>query len=437
MPPYQSFATLITSRRLCQAAKQLLGHRPGSSTDDPLITWLLRCPPRGRRRRRWSWIRRGCVVRRSGHSGRCDSPRHPDSHIRYRAFATLRRSARGLLLVSLLLWPAQSAAQSATNTTFGGRATVARARVATPPPLGPQSIVLSDTGDLDSTGGAKDATLLEERVPDLLSVRVLHASTVGQGQRSDSEASVADLSLTVGGNSIAADFLMARATAECKNGTASVGGSSEIVNLAVNGQTIVVSGQPNETIQVGPVTVIINEQPSSVTGKIVNALHVVVDGVADVVISSAHADVTCGGPVCPGRDFVTGGGWITTPSGEKGNFGVAGGIKNGALWGHLTYIDHGQNGPKVKGTGVQPTLTLRRRRVISRAQPSSTVSLGSPIRWMWLITVSLVAMIPLRSGCAATGCAGPTTCTMRPAHPWAAATSNSIRRVRALSGPRC
>lgn len=31
---------------------------------------------------------------------------------------------------------------------------------------------------------------------------------------------------------------------------------------------------------------------------------------------------------------------------------MAGGIKNGGFWGHLTYIDHGPNGPKVKGTGV-------------------------------------------------------------------------------------
>jgi hypothetical protein len=30
---------------------------------------------------------------------------------------------------------------------------------------------------------------------------------------------------------------------------------------------------------------------------------------------------------------------------------VAGGLKNGAGWGHLTYIDHG-TGLKVKGTGV-------------------------------------------------------------------------------------
>jgi len=75
--------------------------------------------------------------------------------------------------------------------------------------------------------------------------------------------------------------------------------------------------------------------------------------VADVVVSSAHADIVClGQPNCDSaRDFVTGGGCITgTPSGAKGTFGVAGGVKNGALWGHLTYIDH--NGMKVKGTGV-------------------------------------------------------------------------------------
>jgi len=51
-------------------------------------------------------------------------------------------------------------------------------------------------------------------------------------------------------------------------------------------------------------------------------------------------------------DFVTGSGSITTASGAKGTFGVAGGIKNGALWGHLTYTDHGRNGPKAKGTSV-------------------------------------------------------------------------------------
>src|SRR5437016_9874506 len=85
----------------------------------------------------------------------------------------------------------------------------------------------------------------------------------------------------------------------------------------------------------------------------VNALHVLIPGVADVVIASAHADVGCGQKACdPSKEFVTGGGWITgTPSGARANFAVAGGMKNNGLWGHLTFIDHGK-GLKVKGTGV-------------------------------------------------------------------------------------
>ena len=251
-----------------------------------------------------------------------------------------------LLLMGLLFWPAQSA--SANNTTFSGRATVVDATV-----LGIQTVI-SDTGPLPPSGGAQDATLLSASVPGLLAAEVLHASTVGQGQRSSSEASVANVTLTVGGNTITAGLLQARATAECHNGVASVSGSSDIVDLVVNGQAIVVSGAPNQTIALPIGSIIINEQRSANAGDLtVNALHVVIDGVANVIISSAHADITCGGPVCPGGDFVTGGGWITgTPSGAKGNFGVAGGIKNGGLWGHLTYIDHGPGGPKVKGTGV-------------------------------------------------------------------------------------
>ena len=61
-----------------------------------------------------------------------------------------------LLLMSLLFWPAQSA--SANNTTFSGEATVVQATV-----LGLPPVVLSDTGALDSTGGAREASLLDAR----------------------------------------------------------------------------------------------------------------------------------------------------------------------------------------------------------------------------------------------------------------------------------
>jgi len=136
-----------------------------------------------------------------------------------------------------------------------------------------------------------------------------------------------------------------------------VSGSSDIASLVVNGHAVTVSGQPNQTISLPNGQLVINEQSSSLaghTGSItVHALHLTVAGIADVIVSSAHADITCVGKPACGSDFVTGGGWITgTPSGAKGTFGVAGGLKQGGLWGHLVYIDHGAGGPSVKGTGV-------------------------------------------------------------------------------------
>ena len=64
-----------------------------------------------------------------------------------------------------------------------------------------------------------------------------------------------------------------------------------------------------------------------------------------------------GGEQVP-SDFVTGGGFIfCTPSGGRGNFGVGGGVKNGAFWGHLNYLDHDM-GLHVKGTSVTDYLRV-------------------------------------------------------------------------------
>lgn len=253
-----------------------------------------------------------------------------------------------------------SAAPASQATSYSGRATVVQATV-----LGLPPVVLVDA-TLPSSGGAEEASLVNANVPGLLTAEVLHASTVGQGNASRSEASVAELTLTVAGNTISADFLQARAAAMCTGDGATTSGSSELTALSVNGETITISGAPNQTVSLGVVTVIINEQTSGPGDITVNALHVIVPGVAgvggaDVIVSSAHADITCQPapvppqppPGCPGGDFVTGGGWITgTQSSAKANFAVAGGIKQGSFWGHLTYNDHGANGPQVKGTGV-------------------------------------------------------------------------------------
>src|SRR6266404_1565270 len=236
---------------------------------------------------------------------------------------------------------------SSQNTTYSGRATVVQATVLAGTSIAP--ITLVDAGPLPSSGGADKETLLEASVPGLLTAEVLHAATFGQGSRSSSEASVAELAVTAGGNTVSAGFLMARAEAKCTDGTASASGSSEIARLGINGQTIVVSGAPNQTIALPNGRVIINEQQGAPGDITVNALHIVVDVIADVVIASAHADISCPTvpptppPTCP--DFVTGGGWIVgTPSGARANFAVAGGVKDSALSGHLNFIDHGPNG---------------------------------------------------------------------------------------------
>jgi hypothetical protein len=262
------------------------------------------------------------------------------------------------------LTPAPSAlTSSSAQTTFSGQATVLRAQVLNLP-----LIVLGNAGPLPESGGSESSTLLAVSVPSEqtggvlgVSAEVGHTATVGQGKKSRSEASVAEVSMVVAGNAIEAAFLRSQAEATCDGaGGASASGGSEIAHLKIAGQDVTVSGEPNQTINLPNGKVIINEQSRSGSGNqadiTVNALHVIIFNplgeppVADVVISSAHADISCASCTDRGDDFTTGGGWITTASGTKANLAVAGGIKNGAFWGHLTYIDHG--GSKVKGTGV-------------------------------------------------------------------------------------
>jgi hypothetical protein len=275
---------------------------------------------------------------------------------------TMKEAFLAALTIVLLYWPNTAAASCST---FGGRAAVVQANA-----LGIGSVVLSDTGNLDSTGGVKTASLLGASVDGLVAVNVMHAAAIAKEDYSQSEASVANLNLTVAGNIISADFLVPRAIAYCGRSGAEVSASSEIDGLVVNGQTIPVTGSPNQTLSLpGSVMIILNEQNSSVQdqdGSItVNALHVTVPGGVDAVIASSFAAVS-GSPL-PIRprlgivgggggegpcDFVTGGGWISNiPSGGKGTFGVGGGMRHGESWGHLEYHDHG-TGMNVHGTGV-------------------------------------------------------------------------------------
>jgi len=88
----------------------------------------------------------------------------------------------------------------------------------------------------------------------------------------------------------------------------------------------------------------------------VNALHLTGVGLLngnEVIVSSAHSDITCGVTLPPvSKDFMTGGGFIIV-NGAHANFGFVAGFKPGEsiVSGQLNYIDH-SSGNHVKSTSV-------------------------------------------------------------------------------------
>lgn len=255
-----------------------------------------------------------------------------------------------MLVLCLFVLGVQTTA-AAQQTTYSGRATVLGATI-----LGiPATLV--DTGPLPANGGFLNASLLTLPLPPVINAGIAHATTVGQSNYTRSDAGVADVSINVAGLTIGADLLMGSAEALCAKATkASVNGNSVVVNLTLNGQPIVVDGQPNQTVQLplGLGQIVINEQTQSVNGGgasiSVNALHVVVNGIADIVIGHAEAGVECARRnQCPTRNSASGMGQITLSNG-KATFAFAGGIKNNSFFGHLKYDD--KNGTKLNGATV-------------------------------------------------------------------------------------
>jgi hypothetical protein len=178
--------------------------------------------------------------------------------------------------------PASAAAQS-----VHGQAKAVHAVVFTL--LGGATVTaLADTGTLGDGADAREASQPAGQVSSMLSGTTLHAATIGWPDQVASEASLADLALRLPGATIGADFVMARANAV--QGAAGIG-SVDISNLSINGIPIDVTGAPNQTIAVPGGRIILNEQQASASGTVVNAVHVVIAGVADVVIASATAGI--------------------------------------------------------------------------------------------------------------------------------------------------
>src|SRR6267378_6906595 len=151
------------------------------------------------------------------------------------------------------------------------------------------------------------------------------------------------VALTVTGNQISSDFLMARSTAACGP---TVGGTSELLNLVINAQSITVTGAANQTVALSNGSVIINEQVPTLgatSGElIVRALHVMTQDtisgapIADVALASAESKIDCAAGWSPGENWVSGGGWIPGNAGGKATFGFVAGPGGQPTRGHLT-----------------------------------------------------------------------------------------------------
>src|SRR3989442_10237356 len=183
-------------------------------------------------------------------------------------------AAFALVAAGLLAWPAIAAAQ-----TVSGEASAVQANV-----LG-MTTVLAGTGPLADAQDLRDASQDSGSILSLGGADVLHAvtgSSVSTWDPSDyvaSEASLADMAIDLAGNSISASFVMASAVAPVSGSPTA---TSEIDDLAINGVPVGVTGEPNQTVWLLGGRVIINEQVPPSTGTTGNALHVIVDGLADV-----------------------------------------------------------------------------------------------------------------------------------------------------------
>jgi hypothetical protein len=252
---------------------------------------------------------------------------------------------------------------SALAQTFGGYATGVQVTV-----TATGTTVRAATGTLSPSGGGVDASLLVGEIPGSatggvvsFSGGVLHSAASGITQ-TRAEASMENINLAVSGNQITADFIMARSVAVCAPSAAA---GSQVTNLIINGQSIVITGTANQTVTLPNGTAVINEQILNVGGTsasmTLNGLHVQTNDpltgqpVADVLIGATRAEINCVGGEPSTAIMTTGGGWLA-PANAKATFGVSAKAQDGGLSGHVEYNDH-TIGLTVHGTSITSLMT--------------------------------------------------------------------------------
>jgi len=309
--------------------------------------------------------------------------------------------SRALSYTSLILLTAGLlATTSAGSGGSGGRAAGAFANA---PLLGVPATFVADTGEvttLSAMTGGEGVDQSDASVPGVLNAKVLTATTSVEPGLATSSTSIADVVVLQGQPAeLTAAFVRAQADVLDINGSSRFNGVSEIDGLRFGGQSIAVTGKPNQRIDaLGVGSLIINEQISSsragVSELTVNALHLVLATGGQIILAGAHSVLDRNAPTSPAAlrmtaprkggfapavyrprdagsrpkalfvheqpecfDFVTGGGWFE-PRFEGGppqrvNFGFNAGYRTtgGELKGHVNFVDH-NDGTHIKGLNV-------------------------------------------------------------------------------------
>lgn len=230
--------------------------------------------------------------------------------MKIKAFQCIIATAILLTSATAQAWPKEN--------NFSGQAFVVKANVA-----GLINTTFIDTGLLPSQGGSLKESLKELDLPGLISAQLLEAETWGGGDVAGAEARVADVSVAIGGIGVIASLVESTTKAECVYGQPKASGNAQIDSLSVAGIPIKITDEPNAvtTIKlpivgklpllgdtlplVGTVKVVLEETKKSYANPwsaaiTVNAVHIIVKNLlglitSDVIISSAHSDISCAG----------------------------------------------------------------------------------------------------------------------------------------------
>ncbi len=147
---------------------------------------------------------------------------------------------------------------------------------------------VSDTGSLGDANDARDASQLTASVPSMLTAETPSSATISWSNQVDSSASVTNLNVTVGGVVITATSVLTMvSSAQGPNSAITM-----IDNLAVNGTPVSITGKKNQTVAIPGGQLTINETTNNAGAMTVNGLHIIENGVADVVIASATAGIS-------------------------------------------------------------------------------------------------------------------------------------------------